>query len=134
MSTAWLLAPLAAGSLAVSADWAVQHDPMRAASAGPHSARPAVTSGLQRRAQVAAHRLQVSQAALVRLETAEQQRSDQLDLLRAEIRAIQKARRLGRRVPLPMRDSTTGQQPPAHVPARVAIPPAPSVNATTGAS
>lgn len=134
MSAAWLLAPLAAGSLALGVDWAVQPHPPGAAPTGTPSTRSAVSSVLHQRAQVAARGLQLADAALVRLESTEQQRSDQLNFLRAEVRAIQKARRTGRSVPLPVPNSAPGKEPSTRAPARVAVPPAPPVNATTGAS
>ncbi len=129
---AWLVAPLAAGSLALGTDWALQHDPVPTASVAARAA-PTVTSPLQRKAQLAARRLQQSQTGLVRLETAVRQRSAQLSRLEADARAIRDARGTGRAVPRPGGGAAAAPAPAAPLPAPVSVP-APPVNTTTGAS
>ncbi len=112
-----LVAPLAAGSLALGTDWVVQHDQVVTASAPGHS-QPATTAHLRQRTQSLALALQQSQSALLRLEGAVRQRARQLQHLEGATGRIHDVRRTGA-VPLP---------------APVAVPAAPPVNATTGAS
>ncbi len=134
LAAAWLVAPLAVGSLAVSADWALRHDPLHSAAATTGAAQLSPrTAGLQHRAQLAARRLQRSQTALLSLEESVQHRSSELSLLHADVAAIRKARRTGKAVPLPGGGTAGSAVPAAPLPPPVAVP-APQVSTTTGAS
>ena len=132
LGVAWLVAPVAAGTLAFSADWAVQHDPLgpAAAEAAPSATSPAATR-LQRRAQLAAGRLQSSQTALGLLESSVHRQASRLTVLHQDLRAIRAARRTGQPVRLPS-GGTAAPAPAAPLPPPVAVPP--PVNTTTGAS
>lgn len=129
LSAAWLLAPLTAGGFALAAGWAVQDDPANATRPSAHAA-PVGTSRLQQRAELAARRLQRSQTLLVRLESSVRQRSAQVSLLETDVRTAAEARRRGRVAP----PVSVGAAPAPPAPAPVAVPPAPPVQTTTGAS
>lgn len=130
VGAAWLVAPVAAGTLAVSADWAVRHDPLAAAPTA-QATQSSSTSPLQRRVQLAASRLQSSQTRVVRLESSVHQQASRLTLLHQDLRAIRTARRTGQPVRLPS-GGTAAPAPAATLPPPVAVPP--PVSTTTGAS
>jgi len=131
VGVAWLVAPVAAGTLAFSADWAVQHDPLGAAAKAASSATSPAATRLQRRAQLAAGRLQSSQTALGLLESSVHQQASRLTVLHQDLRAIRTARRTGQPVRLPS-GGTAAPAPAAALPPPVAVPP--PVSTTTGAS
>ena len=131
VGAAWLVAPVAAGTLAVSADWAVRHDPLGATPSSAHATQSSSSSRLQRRVQLTASRLHSSQNRVVRLESSVHAQASQLTLLHQDLRAIRTARRTGQPVRLPS-GGTAAPAPAATLPPPVAVPP--PVSTTTGAS
>ena len=134
MTPTLLVAPLAAGVLLVTTDWALQHRPPQpsatAAAGSPDStavAQPG-SSPLRRQATVAAHRLAADQSRLLRLETVMRSRAVQVAQVEASLR-----RRTSLTVPaqVPAAGAPLPQPAPAPLPA---LAPAPPVQATTGAS
>ena len=129
----WMLAPLAAGTLALSTEWALGHDPLANATVSMTSSQPAPSRSatdvvLWRQATRAARQLETARISLIRLEQTLRKRS--VDLARLEgVVAGSRSRPVDRLPGLSAAPLPTSASAPAAMPA-----PAPAVSATTGAS
>ncbi|HET8559661.1 MAG TPA: hypothetical protein VFL69_04005 [Marmoricola sp.] len=125
----WLVAPLAAGTFALAAQWTLHHEPAQPSTQG--AAPRAASAGLvavQHDARLAARRLARVQASVLRLESSVQKRSARADRLEAALRAVRQGGGAG---------AAVSQSGGAAAPLAAALPPVQvpsSVHTTTGAS
>jgi hypothetical protein len=135
----WILAPATAGLLAVSTNWAVQHNPLATqgtAAAAPSAPAPppapARLRALQTRLDVAIARYSETHRSLVAVERSLQHGEARLATLRAAQRSGRGSTPGGR-----LRDPAAPRLPSMPASTLPAAPPAaapPSVSTTTGAS
>lgn len=128
---AWLAAPVAAGTFALTTGWTLHHQPLQLQGAGTttvSAAQQAELLSVQHSARLAARRLAHVQASVLRLEASLQRRSIRTDRLATTIRRATGSSAAVAGGPL---GGSTGALPGAALPP-VSVPS--TTHTTTGAS
>ncbi len=132
LTAVWVLAPLTAGLLSLSTDWALHHDPSADAATAQTSESPAVgrkLALLEYQVRVAAERLHSTRQTMLGVEHT-------VHVGAARVAAMEKANKTSVSIPPTGGGGAatgTTASPPS-VPNPPVAPPPPVVNTTTGAS